>query len=414
MNKMEEVAIPKKTKCRNILGWLKQIYYILCWIFIAMFVKFGTYVERINYYWHVSVSIRYKIEMLVPFIISMIVMGMIYLVNLIFLCVGANRVFKLLSNKQEDISINKIIDNLLKEKPEVIINCLCYHMETRAYTTTDANGRTQTNYTTVMVPTYSESKNLDIFSYLDISGIFKLKDTTKKYIQLELGKEINFNDELTLYDIETIKNDMYTRNRYRDAYITISVNRVLPSFKEFYLVRLTNEDNCFINKWIYIISMIITLDKFYELYLDSICSSQFFVIKKIVSSRQNVLENPKYSQFISGYHIKEENVTLERNTIGGVDNEIEVKLPSEEEIELAKNYNKYIPQYMMNEDGQVINMNQTSIENLMEIKEENRQISSSDTNIQNQNKENEINTNCESKDINQPLINNNYIELKSQ
>ena len=56
-------------------------------------------------------------------------------------------------------------------------------METRAYTTTDANGRTQTNYTTVMVPTYSESKNLDIFSYLDISGIFKLKGTTKKYIQ---------------------------------------------------------------------------------------------------------------------------------------------------------------------------------------------------------------------------------------
>ena len=291
---MEEVAIPKKTKCRNILGWLKQIYYILCWIFIAMFVKFGTYVERINYYWHVSVSIRYKIEMLVPFIISMIVMGMIYLVNLIFLCVGANRVFKLLSNKQEDISINKIIDNLLKEKPEVIINCVCYHMETRAYTTTDSNGRTQTNYTTVMVPTYSESKNLDIFSYLDISGIFKLKDTTKKYIQLELGKEINFNDELTLYDIETIKNDMCTRNRYRDAYITISVNRVLPSFKEFYLVRLTNKDNCFIKKWIYIISMIITLDKFYELYFDSICSSQFFVIKKIVSSRQNVLENPTF------------------------------------------------------------------------------------------------------------------------
>ena len=43
------------------------------------------------------------------------------------------------------------------------------------------------------------------------------------------------------------------------------------------------------------------------------------------------------------------------------------------------------------------------------IKEENRQISSGNTNIQNQNKENEINTNCESKDINQPLINNNYI-----
>ena len=286
-------------------------------------------------------------------------------------------------------------------------------METRSYTTTDANGRTQTTYTTVMVPTYTESQNLNIFSYLDISGIFKLKDTTKKYIQLELGKEINFNDELTLYDIATIENDLYTRNRFKDAFISISVNRILPSYKEYYLIRLTNQENCFINRWIYIIFLIITLDKFYELYLDCICSNQFFVIKKIVSSRQNVLENPKYSQFISGYHIKEENVTLERNTIGGVDNEIEVKLPTEEEIELSKNYNKYIPQYMMKEDGEVINMNQTSLENLMEIKEENKQMSAGGANVQNQS--NEINTNCGSKDINQPLItNNNYVGLKSQ
>ena len=343
----------------------------------------------------------------------MTLMGLIYLLNFIFLCVGSNRVFKLLSNINENDSINKIIDNLLKEKPEVIINCLCYHMETRSYTTTDANGRTQTTYTTVMVPTYTESQNLNIFSYLDISGIFKLKDTTKKYIQLELGKEINFNDELTLYDIATIENDLYTRNRFKDAYISISVNRILPSYKEYYLIRLTNQENCFIKRWIYIIFLIITLDKFYELYLDCLCSNQFFVIKKIVSSRQNVLENPKYSQFISGYHIKEENVTLERNTIGGVDNEIEVKLPTEEEIELSKNYNKYIPQYMMKEDGEVINMNQTSLENLMEIKEENKQMSAGGANVQNQS--NEINTNCGSKDINQPLItNNNYVELKSQ
>ena len=410
---MEEVATQKETKCCKILGWLRQIYYICCWIFVIIFVKYGTYVERIDFYWHVSESVRYRIGIFIPFIISMTLMGMIYLLNFIFLCVGSNRVFKLLSNINENDSINKIIDNLLKEKPEVIINCLCYHMETRSYTTTDANGRTQTTYTTVMVPTYTESQNLNIFSYLDISGIFKLKDTTKKYIQLELGKEINFNDELTLYDIATIENDLYTRNRFKDAYISISVNRILPSYKEYYLIRLTNQENCFIKRWIYIIFLIITLDKFYELYLDCLCSNQFFVIKKIVSSRQNVLENPKYSQFISGYHIKEENVTLERNTIGGVDNEIEVKLPTEEEIELSKNYNKYIPQYMMKEDGEVINMNQTSLENLMEIKEENKQMSAGSANVENQSSE--INTNCGSKDINQPLItNNNYVELKSQ
>lgn len=409
---MEEVATQRKTKCNKILGWLKQIYYIYCWIITIIFAKFGTYEKKIDYYWYESVSTYYDTGILITFIISISCMGIFYLMSLIWLCMGSNRVIKLLSNINENNRINNIIDNLFKEKPEVIINCLCYHMETRSTTTTDANGRTQTTYTTVMVPTYSESQNLNIFSYLDVSGIFTLKDTTKKYIQLELGKEINFNDEITLYDIETIKNDLYTRNRFRDAHISISVNRILPSYKEFYLVRLTNEENCFIQKWIYIIFFILTLDKFYELYLDCICSNQFFVIKKVVSSRQNVLENPKYSQFISGYHIKEENITLERNTIGGVDNEIEVKLPTEQEIELAKNYNKYIPQYMMKENGEVINMNHTSIENLMEIKEENKQASPYDTNIPNQN--NEINTNYNSNDINQPLITNNSIELKNK
>ena len=409
---MEEVATQRRTKCNKIWGWIKQIYYIYCWIMTIIFAKYGTYEERIDYYWHESVSIRYHIGLLIIFLISISLMGLIYFINFIWLCVWPNRVLTLLSNINENNLINNIINNLLKEKPEVIINCLSYHMETRSNTYTDANGRTQTTYTTVMVPTYSESQNLNIFSYLDISGIFRLKDTTKRYIQLELGKEINFNDEITLYDIETIKNDLYTRNRYKDVYISISVNRIIPSYKEFYLVRLTNEENCFIQKWIYIIFIILTLDKFYELYLDCICSNQFFVIKKIVSSRQNVLENPKYSQFISGYHINEENITLERNTIGGVDNEIEVNLPTEQEIQLAKNYNKYIPQYIMKEDGEVINMNTTSIENLMEIKEENKQVMHNETNIQYQN--NEINTNCNSNDINQPLITNNFIELKNK
>ena len=75
----------------------------------------------------------------------------------------------------------------------------------------------------------------------------------------------------------------------------------MPSFKDFYLIKLANENNCFIHKWTYYAFFILTIDKFYELILDCLCSKQFFVIKKIVSTRQNVLENPKYSQFISEY-----------------------------------------------------------------------------------------------------------------
>ena len=79
---------------------------------------------------------------------------------------------------------------------------------------------------------------------------------------LQLGKEINFNDVLTLLDIENIKNDLYVRNRYKDEYITIQVNRNIPSFKDFYLIKLTNSKNFLLHKWIYILCYILTIDKF--------------------------------------------------------------------------------------------------------------------------------------------------------
>ena len=413
---MQEVATQKKQKCHNILGWIKQIFYIYCWIIIIVFAKCGEY-EAVNYNsWSGEpyVVTRMNFALFGVFLASLMIMIIIYSYSFIGLCLGKNRAIKLLDNINQSTSINEIIDTLLKEKPLVSVNCLCYHTETRSNTYVDQNGNVRTQYSTVMVPTYTESQHLNIFSYLDISGIFRLKETSKKYIQLQLGKEINFNDEITIYDIQTIINDLYQKNRFRDLYISIGVDRVLPSFKDFHLIKLTNENNCFLQKWIYYLFFVLTFEKFYELYLDCICSKQFFVIKKIVSSRENVLENPKYSQFISGYNINEENITYQKDILGGIDKEIEVKLPTEREIALSKDYNKYIPQYMMKEDGEIINMNQNSVEKIMEIKEENQK-----GNIENKNNEKlndiiEINSDNNINEMNQPLISNsnNSVELK--
>ena len=412
----EEVATQKKQKCHNIWGWAKQIYYIFCWIIIILYAKYPEY-EVIQYHiWNNEpyVTTRMNIALFVLFLLSIISMFCIYVYTFVSLCLGKNRGIKLLDNINESDSINKIIDTLLKEKPEVIVNCLCYHLETRTNTYTDQNGNVQTTYTTVMVPTYTEAQSLNIFSYLDISGIFKLKETSKKYIQLQLGKEINFNDEITIYDVQTIINDLYTRNRNKDLYISVGVDRVIPSFKDFYLIKLTNEKNYFLQKWIYYLFFALTIDKFYELYLDCICSKQFFVIKKIISTRENVLENPKYSQFISGYNINEENITYQKDIIGGIDKGIEVKMPTEREIALSKDYNKYIPQYMMKEDGEIVNMNQNSVDNIMEIKEENQQGNYENKINENINTNNEINNDNNINEMNQPLISNsiNSVELK--
>ena len=403
---MQEVASPKKITCRCVLGWLKQIFYIFSWIMTIIYAKYGKYEVRVDLWYSSYIEMRDNIAIMIPFVVSISFMGTIYMISLIFLCIFGSKSLELLNNIKENININKIMDTLFKEKPIVSINCMCYHYETRTNTYYDAKGNLQTTYTSVIVPTYTESQTLNIFSYLDISGIFKLKDTTKKYIQLQLGKEINFNDELTLYDIQTIQNDLYERNKFRDQCISVSINRNIPSFQEFFLIKLTNEESCFLQKWVYIIFFILTLDGFYDLYLYFICSKQFFVIKKIVSSRQNVLENPKYSKFITGYNINEQNVILERNTIGGVDNQIEVKLPTEQEIASAKDYDKYIPQYIMKEDGEVINTNEKMCENLMEIKEEKSQQSFENKGFE-QSQKIEINTNYNSNEIDLPLITKN-------
>ena len=403
---MQEVSSPKKITCRCVLGWLKQIFFVFCWIMTIIYAKYGQYEEEIDLYFYHETIMRDNNAIMIPFIISISFMGSIYIFSFIILCIYGSKSLELLNNTKENININKIMDTLFKEKPIVSINCMCYHNETRTNTYYDAKGNLQTTHTTVVVPTYTESRTLNIFSYLDISGIFKLKGTTKKYIQLQLGKEINFNDELTLYDIQTIKNDLYTRNRFRDAYISVGINSDIPSFKEFFLIKLTKEESCFLQKWVYILFFILTLDGFYDLYLYCICSKQYFVIKKIVSSRQNVLENPKYSKFISGYNINEQNVILERNDIGGIDNQIEVKLPTEQEIASAKDYDKYIPQYIIKEDGEVINTNEKMCENFMEIKEEKPQQSFENKDVE-QSQKIEVNTDYNSNEIALPLITKN-------
>lgn len=40
-----EIASQNKQKCMNILGWLKQIYYIICWIVVILYAKEPTKTE---------------------------------------------------------------------------------------------------------------------------------------------------------------------------------------------------------------------------------------------------------------------------------------------------------------------------------------------------------------------------------
>ncbi len=147
------------------------------------------------------------------------------------------------------------------------------------------------------------------------------------------------------------------------------------------------------------------IDQFYRLYLDCICSKQFFIIRKIISSRNNVLENNKYSQFTPGFSISDNNVVEIKNDISGVNKDMNLSLPTEEELINANNYRKYIPEYKFNENGEVININNNSVDNILNIKEENNNKPIIE---KNQNKDNFVTMNILNQDNKkEELINSN-------
>ena len=390
---MEEIAKKKENCFIKYIGWIKQIFYIFCWILVFIFTGTIKKGEDINDHFGFFMFCIIAWSFMITF----------YSVSFVYLC--KSKTYILLSNMNINNSINNIMENLFKEKPEVNIKCNCYHMETKAITTYNGSG-TQTTFMTIPVSTYTETQKLNIFSYLDISGIFRLKEANKNLIILELGKEINFNDEMTLYDAEKIKNELYSKNRFKDICISVTIERIVPSLKNYYLINLNGQDYPLLKKWIYITCFILTFDQLYTLYLESLCSYQFFVIRKIISSRNNVLENEKYSKFTTGYTINNNNFVAERKSIGGISTDIEPELPTEEEIEKAKIYNKYIPEYKFNETGDIININENPLDNILEIKEENKKNEINKQNNNNTNNNNLSNT------INQPLINNDT-ELSS-
>ena len=347
------------------LGWSKQILYIFGWIIAIL------YINDTESYFGI-------------FILTMTFIGTIYIWNLC-LMLFTSKTMELLRNLNENNSINNIMNQLFKEKPVVNITCSCYHFEKPFINTTISKDLKKMD--TKKIETYSETKQLTIFSYLDISGIFHLKETNKHFIKLKIGKEVNINDEMTLYDIQNIKKDLYFRNKDKDLYISIYVKSIVPIKKDYYLVKIKNNKSyCLLQKWVFILSNLLMVDEFYKLYFNYLCTHQYFIIKKVVSSRNNVLQNDKYSQFIPGYNILEENFVANKKDIGGVNNELNITLPTEEEIEKAQSYKKYIPNYELNENRNVVNTNNYNIDNLLNIegiKNENKNIELND--IENEN-----------------------------
>ena len=197
---------------------------------------------------------------------------------------------RFLFNKHENLysKLRKIFSSL----PEITFKCECYHYETRTYTVRDSNGSHEETET-VKVVTHEEKYSLPFYSFQDVSGLFILSQELEKiknaiFIKLEFDKEINFADNISYYDYIREKHSFYERNVHKDTYMDMWEKREIKGYQKYNFVRIGEKRKCTVGRFIYIISVLLTLAQFYKYYVNCFSIYKYYKIRKIISTRYDL------------------------------------------------------------------------------------------------------------------------------
>ena len=267
-----------------------------------------------------------------------------------------------LMNKQVDQGMYEKMGRLFATPPVINFYAECYHYETHTYTTTNNEGKTETHTETRKVVTHTDSYNMPYYSSKDVSGLFLLRmdiaqAKQKAFIKLHLQKEINFADAISYSDYLTQKDLFWRRNRFYDVYMDFSETRYIPGMDKHNLVKIGNEDPCSVKIGWYILAVLFTFGQFYKWWVDSYCVFQNFKIRKLVSTRYNLLAPQfvnQYQQLNPTLNLVVETFEYKPQDTGYCSVDVQPVLPTQEELERAKQYENQVPNYGLTSNGGVI------------------------------------------------------------
>jgi hypothetical protein len=281
------------------------------------------------------------------------VFGIVYAIYIILeFCSPTSRY---LCNKSSDQGIYYKMGRYFRTPPEILFHCECYHYETRVTYSKDNKGGRRAHKTRERVTTYKETYSLPYYSERDVSGLFYLNcdkayAERKRYIKLELKEEINFADAISYYDYERAKAAFWRRNRFRDIHFDFSESREIPGMAHHNLVKLVNEEPCLINYFWFFIFTLLTIAEFFRIYLDSMSVYQKFKVRKLVSTRYD-LNQPVYQVFVPQIDLICQQYQYGQEYYNYVNQGYDLQLPTEEELEAAKQYQNKIPDYKISSGG---------------------------------------------------------------
>jgi hypothetical protein len=161
-----------------------------------------------------------------------------------------------------------------------------------------------------------ECFNFKYYSWKDISDIFQLEnngDINKNYffIKLYLKLEIFFADSMTINDLKKIEDEY--KEKWKNEMLTIDFYNYIPQLGKYYFISIDPKNiPCYINKIFFYISLIIPpLCELYKIYIDSKCYYQTFIIRKVISTSNNLNNDEKYNLIIPGLNYNNELIKYE-------------------------------------------------------------------------------------------------------
>ena len=147
-------------------------------------------------------------------------------------------------------------------------------------------------------------------------------------------------------DYETEKENFWRRNRFKDVYFNFEEKRTIPGVVHHQLIKMTDKEPCSVNFGLFFLFTIISFSEFYKIYANSFCVYQIFTIRKLVSTRYD-LNQEVYKRFVPQVNLIVQHYEYQLQDYNHVNVSVEVKLPTEEELERAKKYQNKIPNYQL-------------------------------------------------------------------
>ncbi len=267
-----------------------------------------------------------------------------------------------LMNKKDNQGMYKKMRKLFITPPIINFHAECYHYVTHTKTRRDSEGKVHKYTERRKVISRVDSFNLPYYSVKDVSGLFLLnlelaQAKSKAFIQLDLNKEINFADTISYSDYIQTKNLFWQRNRYYDVHMTFRENRFIPGMDKHNLINISDYEPSFVGIGWFVLCVLFTFGQCYKNYIDSLSIYQKFTIRKLISTRYNLLE-PQYIQqyqpLMPALNLVTQQYYYQPQETGYCSSDLQPILPTKEEIERAEQYSNQIPDYGVTSNNGVI------------------------------------------------------------